>query len=158
YRIGETYRMEDKWNKAIHSFERAVKLNRDNVDYLAALADAYMSVGEGELALNIFERIFQLDTQTKQNWINLATAYFNVENFRKAFQVLTEAEAKYENSADLFYIKAVFYMQAGNRHEALLNLERGLLTNFDEHTMIFEMDDSLLDDESVLQVIEQYRD
>lgn len=158
YRIGETYRLEEKWNKAISSYERAVKLNKENTDYLAALADAYMSVGEGELALNIFERIFQLDTQTKQNWINLATAYFNVENFRKAFQVLTEAEAKYENSADLFYIKAVFYMQAGNRHEALLNLERGLLTNFDEHTLIFEMDDSLLDDKGVLQVIEQYRD
>ncbi len=158
YRIGETYRLEEKWNKAISSYERAVKLSKENTDYLAALADAYMSVGEGELALNIFERIFQLDTQTKQNWINLATAYFNVENFRKAFQVLTEAEAKYENSADLFYIKSVFYMQAGNRHEALLNLERGLLTNFDEHTIIFEMDDSLLDDKGVIQVIEQYRD
>jgi len=158
YRIGETYRSEEKWTKAISSFERAVKLNRENLEYLAALADAYMSVGEGELALEMFERIFQLDTQTKQNWINLATAYFNVENFRKAFQVLSEAELKYENSADIFYIKSVFYLQAGNRHEALLNLERGLLMNFDEHTLIFEMDDSLLDDAAVIQVIEQYRD
>jgi len=157
YRIGETYRLEEKWTKAISSFERAVKLDKENIDYLAALADAYMSVGEGELALDIFERIFQLDTQTKQNWINLATAYFNVENYRKAFQVLNEAELKYESSADIFYIKAVFYFQVANRHEALLNLERGLLMNFDEHVVIFEMDDSLLDDAAVIQVIEQYR-
>ena len=157
FRIGETYRLEEKWLKAISSFERAVKLNRENVDYLAALADAYMSVGEGEMALEIFERIFQLDVQTKQNWINLATAYFNVDNYRKAFQVLNEAEAKYEGSADILYIKAVFYIQVGNRHEALLNLERGLLMNFNEHTLIFEMDDSLLDDAAILQVIEQYR-
>lgn len=157
FRMGETYRSEEKWTKAISSFERAVKLNKENTDYLAALADAYMSVGEGGLALDIFEKIFQLDTQTKQNWINLATAYFNVEDFRKAFQVLNEAEVKYENSADIFYIKSVFYFQVGNRHEALLNLERGLLMSFDEHTMIFEMDDSLLDDDAVLQVIEQYR-
>lgn len=158
YRIGETYRMEDKWSKAIHSFERAVKLNKDNIDYLAALADAYISTEEGEKALEIFEKIFQLDPQTKQNWVNLATAYFNVENYRKAFQVLNEAEMKYEGSADIFYIKCVFYMQAGNRHEALINLEKGLLTSFDEHTMIFEMDNALLDDPAVLQVIEQYRD
>lgn len=157
FRIGETYRLEEKWSKAIMSFERAVKLNRENVDYLGALADAYMSVGEGELALEIFERIFQLDVQTKQNWINLATAYFNVDNFRKAFQVLQEAEAKYEGDADILYIKSVFYFQAGNRHEALLNLERGLLMNFNEHTLIFEMDDTLLDDAAVIQVIEQYR-
>jgi hypothetical protein len=32
-----------------------------------------------------------------------------------------------------------------------------LLTNFDEHTIIFDMDDSLLDNETVLSVIEQYR-
>ena len=70
---------------------------------------------------------------------------------------MNEAELKYESSADIFYIKAVFYFQVGNRHEALLNLERGLLTNFNEHTLIFEMDDSLLDNEAVLQVIEQYR-
>jgi tetratricopeptide (TPR) repeat protein len=157
YRIGETYRLEEKWRKAIVSFERAVKLSKENLDYLAALADAYLYAGEGEQALEIYERIFQLDPQSKQNWITLASAYFNVENFRKAFQVLNEAELKYENSADIFYIKAVFYLQAGNRHEALLNLERGLLTNFDEHTMIFEMDESLLDDYAVLQVIEQYR-
>ncbi len=158
FRIGETYRLEEKWNKAISSFERAVKLSKDNLDYLAALADAYMSVGEGEMAVEIFERIFQLDTQNKQSWISLATAYFNVDNFRKAFQVLQEAEAKYEGHADVLYIKAVFYLQAGNRHEALLNLERGLLMNFDEHVMIFEMDDSLLDDAAIIQVIEQYRD
>ena len=71
--------------------------------------------------------------------------------------ILNEAEVKYENSADIFYIKSVFYFQVGNRHEALLNLERGLLTNFDEHILVFEMDDSLLDDGAVLQVIEQYR-
>lgn len=158
FRIGETYRQEEKWTKAISSFERAVKLSKENTDYLTALAEAYMSIDEGDKAMEIFERIFQIDPQSKQNWINLATAYFNVENYRKAFQVLNEAELKYENSADIFYIKSVFYFQAGNRHEALLNLERGLLTNFNEHTIIFEMDDSLLDDPAVLQVIEQYRD
>lgn len=157
YRIGETYRQEDKWFKAIASFERAVRLNKENVEYLAALADAYLSTGEAERALEMFERIFQLDPQSKQNWINLATAYFGVEDFRKAFQVLNEAEQKYEGHADIYYIKAVFYYQVGNRHEGLINLERGLLLNFDEHTLVFEMDETLLDDATILQVIEQYR-
>jgi tetratricopeptide (TPR) repeat protein len=157
YRIGETYRLEDNWEKAIHSYERAVKLSKENVEYLASLADAYLSVEDGEAALEVFERIFQLDPQSKQNWINLATAYFNVNDFRKTFQVLTEAELKYEGSADLFYVKSVFYYRAGNRHEALLNLERGLLADFNQHILVFEMDETLLDDQAFLQVIEQYR-
>ncbi len=157
YRIGETYRLEEKWMKAVSSFERAVKLNKENIDYLASLAEAYLSIDENEKALEMFERIFQLDTHVKQNWINLATAYFNVEDFRKAFQVLNEAEAKYEGDAEIFYIKSVFYYQAGNRHEAIMNLEKGLLANFKEHPMIFDMNDSLLSDAAVIQVIEQYR-
>ncbi|HWB64306.1 MAG TPA: tetratricopeptide repeat protein [Chitinophagales bacterium] len=158
YRIGETYRQEEKWPKAISSYERAVKLSKDNIDYLSALADAYLCFNEGEMALEIYEKIFQIDTQNKQSWVNLATAYFNVDNFRKAFQVLTEAEMKYEGQADLLYIKSVFYFQVGNRHEALINLERGLLMNFDEHRIIFDMDESLKNDAAVIQVIEQYRD
>ena len=157
YRIGETYRLEEKWMKAVSSFERAVKLNKENIDYLASLAEAYLSIDENEKALEMFERIFQLDTHVKQNLINLATAYFNVEDFRKAFQVLNEAEAKYEGDAEIFYIKSVFYYQAGNRHEAIMNLEKGLLANFKEHPMIFDMNDSLLSDAAVIQVIEQYR-
>lgn len=157
YRIGETYRLEDNWPKAISSYERAVKLSKENVEYLASLADAYLSVEDGVAALEVFERIFQLDPQSKQNWINLATAYFNVNDYRKTFQVLNEAELKYEASADIFYIKAVFYYRVGNRHEALLNLERGLLTDFDQHTLVFEMDETLLDDQTFLQAIEQYR-
>jgi tetratricopeptide (TPR) repeat protein len=157
FKLGESYCLEENWVRAVSSYERAVKLSKDNIDYLAALADAYMNMDEVDKALDIFERIFQIDPESKQNWISLATAYFNVEDFRKAFQVLTEAENKFEKNADIFYIKSVLYLQIGNKHEGLLNLERGLLVNFDEHSIIFQMDESLLDNNAVLQVIEQYR-
>lgn len=158
YRIGETYRLEEKWPKAISSFERAVKLSKDNVDYLTALADAYISIDEGQKALDLFIHIFNIDPKSKQNWVNLATAYFNMEDFRKAFQILTEAEQKYDDCADILYIKAVFYYQAGNKNEALLNLEKGLLLSYDEHYIIFEMDENLRNDEVVMQIIDQYQD
>lgn len=158
FKIGETYRQEEKWNKALQNYERAVKINKRNTDYLSALGEAYMSVGDGNKMVETFELLFQLDTQNKQNWINLATAYFYIEDFHKAFQTLNEAEQKFKNNSELFYIKAVFYLKAGNRHEALLNLEKGLLTNFSEHQIIFDMDESLMNDAGVMQLIEQYRD
>lgn len=157
FRVGETYRVEEDWSRAITSYERAVKLNKENLEYLAALAEAYLNIDENEKALDILERVFQLDPQSKVNWINLATAYFNVDNYRKAFQVLTEAANKFENSADIYYLRAVFYLQAGNRHEGLLQLEHGLMLNFEEHTIIFEVDDALLNDHAVIMLIEQYR-
>ena len=157
FRIGETYRAEENWTKAISHYERAAKIGKENAEYMAALAEAYMSTDQGERAVELFERIFQLEVHSKQSWINLATAYFNIERYHEAFQLLQDAEEKYPNSADLFYIKSIFHLQAGNINEAIVNLERGLLANFDEHTIIFEMDKSLINNTAIIQVIDQYR-
>jgi hypothetical protein len=51
----------------------------------------------------------------------------------------------------------VFYNQIGNKNEALVNLQKALLINFDEHKTIFEMDERMAQDESILAVIEQFR-
>jgi tetratricopeptide (TPR) repeat protein len=157
YKLGETFRREENWTKAISSYERAVKLSKENVDYLIALGEAYMVAEDAEKATEMFERVVQIEPDIKQNSINLAGAYFGAGDFRKAFEILNEAALKFEGHSDIFYIKAVFYFQVGNKNEGLLNLEKGLLINFEQHSVIFEMDESLLENDCVMQVIEHYR-
>ena len=157
FALGETYRKDENWAQAITSYERASKLNKDNTDYLLALADAYVNVEEIDKAVELFEQILEVDPKQKGNWVNLAAAYFEVDKQREAIQLMNDAESKFEGEADLLYVKAVFYYQAGNKHEAILTLEKALMVDFDAHTMIFELDDNILSDETILQVIEQYR-
>lgn len=155
--IGETYRAESNFEKAIEAFERAAKISPENVDYLNALGDACIMNDEIESAVLVFERVVALDSKIKQHYINLATAHYGMENFRECFDILNAAAQKFDNPADIHYIKFVFYNQIGNKSEALVSLQRGLMINFDEHTTIFEMDERFLDDSSILEVIEQYR-
>jgi tetratricopeptide (TPR) repeat protein len=155
--LGETYRRDENWAQAITAYERASKLNKDNTDYLLALADAYVNVEEIYKAIDLFEQILEVDPKQKGNWVNLAAAYFEIDKQRDAIQLMNAAEAKFEGEADLLYVKAVFYYQAGNKHEAILTLEKALMIDFDAHNVIFELDDNILSDEAILQVIEQYR-
>ncbi len=155
--LGETYRKDGNWGQAINAFERAFKLNKDNTDYMLALADAYLNIEDIQKSVDLFEQILETDPKSKSNWVNLAAAKFEMHDYTNAFKLLNDAAAKFEGDADILYIKAVFYYQAGNKHEALLTLETALMLDFDAHTMIFELDDNLLSDEAILQVIEQYR-
>lgn len=155
--IGETYRSEENYSKAAESFERAARISPENTDYLNALGDACIMNDDVEHAVAVFERVLELDSKIKQHYINLATAYYGMENFRPCFDALNKAAEVFDNPADIFYIKFVFYNQIGNRSEALINLQHGLMINFEEHKTIFEMDERLLEDEMVLELIEQCR-
>ncbi|MCW3127042.1 MAG: hypothetical protein JWO03_2700, partial [Bacteroidetes bacterium] len=155
--IGETYRAEGNFTKAAEAFERAAKISPENVDYLNALGDSCIMNDEIESAVLVFERVLAINPTIKQHYINLATAYYGMENFRSCFDTLTTAGEKFENPADIYYIKFVFYNQIGNKNEALVSLQKGLLINFDEHKTIFEMDERLANDETVQSIIEQFR-
>jgi tetratricopeptide (TPR) repeat protein len=157
YLVGETYRAEANFSKAVESFERAAKISPENVDYLNALGDSCIMNDEIESAVLVFERVLAIDPKIKQHYINLATAYYGMESFRECFDTLTAAAEKFDNPADIYYIKFVFYNQIGNRNEALVNLQNALLLNFEEHTTIFEMDERLETDETVINMIEQFR-
>lgn len=155
--IGETYRGEGNFSKAAEAFERAAKISPENVDYLNALGDACIMNDEIESAVLVFEKVIALDSKIKQHYINLATAHYGMENFRECFDALNKAADLFDNPADIYYIKFVFYNQIGNRSEALVSLQKGLLLNFDEHKTIFDMDERLQHDETIASIIEQFR-
>jgi tetratricopeptide (TPR) repeat protein len=154
---GETYRAEGNFTKAAEAFERAAKISPENVDYLNALGDACIMNDEIESAILVFEKVIALDSKIKQHFINLATAHYGMENFRECFDALNRAAELFDNPADIFYIKFVFYNQIGNKNEALVSLQKGLLLNFEDHKAIFDMDERLQHDETIMAIIEQFR-
>lgn len=158
YLLGEIYKKEENWQQAISAYERAVKFNKENIDYLLGLADAYLQIEDLDKAVALFEQILDSDSKFKGHWINLAAAYFEMQDYEAAFALLKEAEMKFEGEADILYIKAALYYKAGNKHEAILSLEKALMKNFDLHTVIFDLFEELASDPVLLQVIEQYRD
>lgn len=157
FKIGETYREEENLPKAITAFERALKISPENIDFLSTLGDALIMNAEVDRAVPVLEKVLELDPKTKSHYIHLATAYYGIEDFRACFDTLTLASDKFEDAADIYFIKFVFYYQIGNKNEGIVNLEKGLLINFDEHSIIFDLDPLLIEDDTIMAVIEQYK-
>ena len=92
FQLGENYRIEEKWLKAVHNYERAVKLNKEIMRYLSALAEAFIPVGDKEKEEEVFERWFKSDPWNGQTGIIWLRAFFMYEILRKLFILLMKPE------------------------------------------------------------------
>lgn len=157
FRLGEIQVAQQEFAQAVRSFEKAIKLNPDDAEYLNTLADVFMFELADERAIDLYEKVLRQDTLQKQSYVNLATAYFNFHLPVQALDVLDQAQQRFEEIADLLYIRFVFSYRLGNRKSALVSLQQALLEDFPQHRMIFDMDEQLLHDAAVLDVISRFR-
>lgn len=157
FKIGETYRAEDNFPKAIYAFERALKISPEEPDNLTALADCYIMNDEPEKGIPLLEKALDLDGSLKHHYVNLATAFFGIEKHKESLDLLRVAFVKFPQDADLYYLAFIFYYQIGNMNQAFLHLEKGLMLNFDEHKLIFEIEPNLIENDTVQNIIDQYR-
>jgi tetratricopeptide (TPR) repeat protein len=157
HKIGENYRREEKWDKSESFFERAVKLAPKETEYLTSLADAYFNLSKVSEALELYHKVVDLDPRDRDHWINLAAALFDAEAFEESLSVLDKSEKLFADNAYIYYIKAAFQYHLGHRNEAMVNLQKGLLKNFEDHNLLFSISPEMETDDEILQLVEQYR-
>lgn len=157
YKIGLTYQHEAKNDNALASFEKAYKLNPKVADYLIALANTHRASGNLDKAASLFRKALAERNAKKTTWIEAAFTFFEALEYREAFDTLDDAAAIYEKNAEFYFIKAALYYQVGNRNEAFLNLETGLIKDWKRHKSIFNITPYMKNDNVVLQLIEQYK-
>jgi tetratricopeptide (TPR) repeat protein len=157
FKIGLSYQHEDKIENALASFEKAYKLNPKVADYLLALAKTHRQSGNIDKATSLFRKALTERNAKKSTWIEAALTFFEALEYREAFDTLEDAAAIYEKNAEFFFIKAALYYQVGNRNEAFLNLETGLIKEWKRYKSIFNITPYMKQDAVVLQLIEQYK-
>ncbi|MDX2001684.1 MAG: tetratricopeptide repeat protein [Chitinophagales bacterium] len=157
FKIGLNYEVEERWESALSAYERAYKLDNENPGYTIALANAYRQNNDNGRAIEFYQRAVELQPDDKDNWLDLAYCHFINEQYRDAINTLDLAALNFENGSDICYTRSAFYFAVGNKNEAYLNLERGLLQNYKQHKMLFELAPSMKMDEQVVRIIDQYR-
>jgi tetratricopeptide (TPR) repeat protein len=157
YKIGLSYQAENKNENAVASFEKAHKLNPKSTDYVIALAKSYRISGKIEKAAALFRKAIAERNAKKSTWIEAALTFFEALEYREAFETLDDAAVIYEKNAEFYFIKAALYYQVGNRNEAFLNLETGLIKDWKRFKAIFNITPYMKQDATVLHLIEQYK-
>ncbi len=157
HKIGYCYEEEERFDAAITAYERAYRLEKGNADYVVSLGFVFYNIDQFDKSIEFFRRAVEMEGEVEENWEMLSRAYFEASEYREALNVLEKAILLFEGNANFFYMKAAYYYQIGNRNESLVNLERALLQDFESHDLMWEITPYMEHDDTVANLIEQYR-
>lgn len=88
---GVRFLNREKYAKAIDQFSKAIEIQPDHVDALAGLATAYTWQDDFEIALEYYEKAFNLDQSIPMLTSNLIVTYNAFENWDKIIDVVNRA-------------------------------------------------------------------
>ncbi len=76
YNQGTQYRLNDKSDSSIISYQKALKLNPHHKDALYYIGNMYMNVGQYNKARESWEKLTELDPQSERAFNQLGSLYF----------------------------------------------------------------------------------
>jgi tetratricopeptide (TPR) repeat protein len=159
FRIGETFRKEREWEQAIHFYKKALRIKPDNAHFLMALAQSFYNLGEIEPFIFACQSIMALNAnqKSKTHYEKLIGYLIDLGCLDDALQLIDFASMEKGTMSSFPYLRAVCYLQAGNRKEGLAWLEEGLSTHYSKHRILYKFAPELKSDVQVATVIEQYQ-
>jgi len=124
--MGFTYEREGDHKNAIRAYQRAVELDRDNLDSLRGLAQNLYSDGQSEAALEQYRNLAEADPRDVQALLRMAEIQRRSGKFDQALENLKHAAELVPDSLEIPYNLALVEEARGNFTEAE-GILRGLL-------------------------------
>jgi tetratricopeptide (TPR) repeat protein len=124
--LGYTYEQQKDYKKAIASYQKAVDLDKDNLDAMRGLAQNLMNDSQYDEALQQYKQIVDSDPQDPQSYMRMAEIYRRTGHFNEALDSLKKADTYVQDSLEIPYNMAVIYQAQGKFDEAI-NLLQGLI-------------------------------
>ena len=155
--LGVVKSQDGNHNEAVRDIHRALTLDKDNTEYLFALASAYANMQQYENAVTIFKKLVQLITGDIYMWDCFAQIYAKQGAFTEAQSIITEALFFNPDSALLRYRLAAYYLLNDEEQQGLATLEEALKTNPEESESFFDVFETTEEDEDITALMNKYR-
>ena len=92
YFVGKCYAKEDAWSWAAYYFQKALAIDGEMEDYLAALGEAYFKMGMYNRGSNYWRHAIRMVPEEALYWSRYATLLLNAGRPADALAILEEAE------------------------------------------------------------------
>ncbi len=154
--LGQVYKSNQRWQKALNAFHKAIEIEREREDYYEALADMYIKLKDYNKAEKYFDVIMSMDTLEEKYYVKYIRFLLENKKYNKAYDIIEKSE-DIVYSPLFNYLKSVIYFKVDNRKEALLILDSALEDDFEEHDMLFELAPELKNDKEVASILNYYK-
>lgn len=157
YKIAVAYMMEGNWENAVKSIASALKINKNSAEYYIGLGQCYLELGKNKDALIQFMHALRLKPGTIGTWQELIRGLY-ISNFMdEALVQIEEAEQKLGRKPVFQYYRAAVLITTGRTKEGLIQLETALQLAPRQLKKMVELDPTLLQHNSVVELISRYR-
>lgn len=156
YKLGLCYAQAKNWVKAINAYHKAITLEDSCEDYYHSIAIAHNAVGSFDKAEFFFNKSIETEPEQSQYWRDYISFLIKLGKKEKALVILSEAD-DFTFGADLLFCKGVALYLSKKTKEAFEAFEEGLKEDFQQHSLIFEIEPELLLNKELQSMITYYQ-
>ncbi|MDQ6761274.1 MAG: tetratricopeptide repeat protein [Bacteroidota bacterium] len=157
YKIAGTYMNEGYWESAIKNLENAMRINRSQPDYHFALAKCYIKMNKIKDAVIYFSNFIKARPKNSNGWKELIKCLYDAAYFEEALEQADNARKSTNNKPLFIFYKSAIFFALGKSKEALLHLELGLQKSPSLVKQFIELNPSLLQHQSVVELIARHK-
>ena len=153
--LGETYRLDGKWETAIDCYGLALRVEDSRDDVHRSLAKCYFASEDFESGIAHYEAAIEINFLESSYRTELAKVMMNIENPREAEQVFTLAIEDIPE-VKLQYHYAALLIVSAKETKGISILEKALQEDFLQHEEIYEFAPELEDHPKVSAIIQYF--
>jgi tetratricopeptide (TPR) repeat protein len=127
YRKAVAYQKEMKWQKAIETYQRLLKLEPMSAEVYNNLGVCYEKKGDFKMAAKSYEKAISINPRFYPSYNNLGIIYYRLKNFDKARAAYEQALQLNPNNSQSEINLALVYERLRRRELAQRTLERVLV-------------------------------
>jgi tetratricopeptide (TPR) repeat protein len=157
YKIACTYFNEGNWEKSIRQLDHALKLQRDQYEYLLLAGEAKMQLGQYREALQYLSSVVKVRPRNRGGWEALVRCLVRAEMWEEALEQNEAALAITQGHSLFKYYKAAILFETGQQKEALLQLEAAMEATPRLLRKFIELNPSILQKQPVVDLVARYK-
>ncbi|HQV00847.1 MAG TPA: tetratricopeptide repeat protein, partial [Bacteroidia bacterium] len=156
--IGMVLSYQEKAYEAIHYLKKSVELEPGNAEFWFALADCESTLGHFNEAIACYENVIDLEPDNEDIYAEYALFLFEHNQIKDAIETIQMGIKTLPQNAEHYYYAACFLYSDGKLQMAYEEFEQGLIKNFNDHKIIFEVLPPLQNDYRIIELISRYSD
>ena len=154
--LGVCFDELEEYDTAVKCMEKALDLEDDNSEFYYIYADLKYKLKDWEASIKAYEKVSAMDPMHADIWADLADAYLETGQPRKAEEVLEEGIYQQAGNAMLLYRMAALLLREGKQKEGLKMLAQGLQLDFDKNQDFFDAYPQAMSMPEVMELIKSF--
>lgn len=157
YKIACTYYNEEQWISAVKQLESALKIQRSQPEYNLLMGECKLQLNELKEAIQYLSNAVRVRPKNISGWEALIRCLYSAGYYTEAKQQALAALSHTNNKTIfLYYLSAILFAMNKSK-EALLHLEKALASSPKHLKKFVQLNPSILQNPSVVDVIAQYK-